>query len=85
MKWDQVRNQYPDSWVLFEAIEAHSDSGKRVIEDIAVLDRFETGSGAMKRYIELHKNDPIRELFIYNTINEKLDIKERLWMGVRRA
>lgn len=29
MKWTEARKIYPDKWLLFEAIEAHSESGKR--------------------------------------------------------
>ncbi|NSW89387.1 MAG: hypothetical protein HPY74_01675 [Firmicutes bacterium] len=85
MKWEQVRDNYPNTWVLFEAIVAHSEQGKRIIEDMAVLNTFESGTEAMRKYIELHKQNPERELFIFSTSNKELEIKEKLWMGVRRA
>lgn len=39
MKWKDIREKYPDSWVLFEALQAHSDEGKRIVNDIAVLEQ----------------------------------------------
>jgi len=34
MKWKDIREEYPDSWILLESIEAHSDQGKRVVDKI---------------------------------------------------
>ncbi len=33
MKWQQVREQYPDRWLLLEAIRTHTEGDKRVVED----------------------------------------------------
>lgn len=30
MKWDKARRVYPNKWLLFEAIEASSEGGKRL-------------------------------------------------------
>ena len=32
MKWNEARKVYPNKWLLFEAIEARSEEGKRVSE-----------------------------------------------------
>ncbi|TDX35495.1 hypothetical protein C7954_1582 [Halanaerobium congolense] len=83
MKWKDIRDEYPDSWILLEAIEAHSDHGKRVVDKIAVLDKFNNSEEAMKAYRELHKKNPERELYVAHTKNEDLEIEERKWLGVR--
>ncbi|WP_279374043.1 hypothetical protein [Clostridium arbusti] len=31
MKWEEVRKMYSEKWILFEALEAHSESEKRVM------------------------------------------------------
>ena len=83
MKWKDIRNEYPDSWILLEAIEAHSVENKRVVDKIAVLDKFNNSDEAMTAYRELHKNNPERELYVAHTKNEDLEIEERKWLGVR--
>ena len=44
MKWDDVRNTYPSQWVVIEAVEAHSEGNKRIIDKIAVIDSFMDGT-----------------------------------------
>ena len=83
MKWETVREKYPNSWVLFEAIEAHSDSGKRIVDKISVLDIFDDSSVALGVYKDIHKKEPERELYVAHTNKEKIDIIERKWLGVR--
>lgn len=84
MKWNEVRDLYKDKWILFEAIEAHSKEGMRIVEDMAVINVYEKGSEALKEYAERHKKDKRRELYVYNTSNEELSIEERTWIGVRK-
>ena len=33
MRWEEVREHYSHTWVLIEAIKAHSDSGKRILDE----------------------------------------------------
>ena len=77
MKWKDIRDEYPDSWILLEAIEAHSDQKKRVVDKIAVLDIFNNSDEAMKAYRELHKKTPEREIYVAHTKNKNLEIEER--------
>ena len=83
MKWENVREKYPNTWVLIEAIEARSANGERILEKISVLNYFENSEDAMLEYRKEHKSNPNRELYVYHTQNELLQIKERVWMGVR--
>lgn len=55
MKWKGLREKYPDSWVLFEAVQAHSNEGKRIVDDLAVLDTFNDSDDAIRAYRDLHK------------------------------
>jgi hypothetical protein len=82
-EWEQVRHQYPQKWLLIEALNAHSDSGKRVVEHIAVIDVFSDSIEAMKSYTEFHKKSPQRELYVFHTDRKELDISERRWLGIR--
>ncbi|HLC16225.1 MAG TPA: hypothetical protein VJL89_08365 [Thermodesulfovibrionia bacterium] len=83
MNWENVRENYPNQWVLVEAIEAHSESGKRIIDQLAVLNIFPDSLTAMRSYKELHKKSPNRELYVLHTNRKALDILERKWIGIR--
>jgi hypothetical protein len=83
MNWENVRENYPNQWVLVEAIEAHTESGKRILEQLAVLNTFPDSLIAMRSYKELHKKSPNRELYVLHTDRKALDIFERKWIGVR--
>ena len=83
MKWEEVREKYPGKWILFEALEAHSEEGKRKVDNISILNTFDDSSEATKIYRKIHKKDPHRELYIAHTQKDKLEIEERKWMGIR--
>lgn len=83
MKWEDIRQQYPDQWLLLEAIEAHSIADKRILEQIAVLNRYPDSVAAMNGYKELHHKAPERELYVFHTSREQLDVTERRWLGIR--
>ena len=83
MNWQNVRDKYPNQWVLLEAIEAETIENERVLKTIAVLNFYENSEDAMNEYKHEHKKNPTRELYVYHTQNEQIRIKERTWMGVR--
>jgi hypothetical protein len=83
MKWEDIRTHYPGQWLLVEAIEAHSEAGKRIVEQLTVVDVFPDSSAAMKRYAQLHRIAPERELYVLHTDRAQLDIEERWWLGIR--
>jgi hypothetical protein len=83
MEWKQVRNNYPHQWLLVEAIQAHSELGKRILEQLTVVNVFPDAQAAMKGYIQLHRQSPERELYVLHTDRETLDVAERKWLGIR--
>ena len=83
MKWPEIRNHYPHQWLLVEAIKAHSESGKRILEELAVVNTFPNSIAAMKGYQSLHHEEPGRELLVLHTDREELDVTERRWLGIR--
>lgn len=85
MQWQEVRAHYPDQWLLVEAVDAHSDDERRVVDDFAVIDSFADSTSALERYRELHRTSPRRELYVLHTSREVLDIEERQWLGVRAS
>lgn len=83
MNWQQIRQRYPNQWLLVEAIKAHSEGNKRVLEQLAVLDAFPDSVLAMQDYARLHRQTPERELYVFHTSREQLDVIERKWLGIR--
>lgn len=84
MKWKEAVRNYPNKWLLFEAIEACSKDRKRIIEDLSVINSFDDSREALKEYSEMHKRDKSREMYVYHTKNKELIIEERSWIGVRK-
>ena len=40
MIWNEIKEVHPDQWIIIEAIEAHTEGDKRVLDRIAVVDTF---------------------------------------------
>ena len=85
MRWHEVREKYPDQWLIVEALEAHTEAGKRILDRLAVVEMCPDGETALERYRALHQQYPERELYFVHTARETLDIRERQWLGIRRA
>jgi hypothetical protein len=84
MQWQEIRQHYPQQWLLLEAIQAHSEANKRILEQLAVIEAFPDSITAMKHYARLHHDAPTRELYVFHTGRETLEITERTWLGIRR-
>jgi hypothetical protein len=82
MKWQEIRQQYPRQWLLVEAVKAHSEANKRILEQLAVIGAFPDSITAMNHYAQLHRDAPQRELYVFHTSRRTLDITERRWLGV---
>jgi hypothetical protein len=64
-------------------MEAYSEGGKRIVKQFSVINTFANSVAAMKAYAKLHHEIPVRELFVFHTDREQLDITERRWLGIR--
>ncbi len=85
MRWSEVRKAHPNQWLVIEAIKARSEASQRVLEAISVLETCADGSEALRRYRSLHQQYPEREFYYVHTSRERLDIRERQWLGIRRG
>ncbi len=87
MKWQEIRKHYPQQWLLVEAIKAHSEANEsdtyRVLEQLAVVNSFPDSVTAMENYAQLRREAPERELYVFHTSREALNITERRWLGIR--
>ncbi|MCC3359020.1 hypothetical protein [Bacillus sp. REN16] len=84
LKWEKIREQYPEQWVLVEAISAFSKNSTRYFEELSVISNFPESTIAWKEYKKLHLNDPSREYYIFHTDHETIEVKEQKFIGVRR-
>jgi hypothetical protein len=84
MRWSDIRKAYPDQWLVIEAIEAHTDRRRRIVDRIAIVDVCSDGATAFARYRALHRDHPERELYFAHTRNAELEITEERWFGIRR-
>lgn len=84
MKWEQIREQFPNRCVLVESLKARTENNERIIEEMSVVDDFDNGNSAWKFYKELHSEDRSRELYIFHTNNEDIKVIEQPYLGVRR-
>jgi hypothetical protein len=84
MTWQEIRKQYPQTWLLVEALEAHTTEEKRrIIDRLAVIEKFPGFFEAMQLYKKLHGLSPQREMYVVHTVNKEIKIQEQRWTGVR--
>ena len=85
MQWTEVRQTYPNQWLVIEALEAETDSDhRRQLKRIAIVECCPDGSAALQSYRRLHQQYPIREFYFAHTHRELLDIREQFWVGIRK-
>ena len=85
MKWNEIREQYPQKWLVVEAIKARTKADHRILMQLAVLGSFSNSTAALRKYTKFHRLSPERELYVFHTSREKLTVTERMWLGVRGA
>jgi len=84
MQWSEVRQAYPDGWLIIEALQAHTvDDNRRQLDEIAVVERCVDSAEALRSYRRLHQQFPARESYFVHTSREELDIHEQQWLGSR--
>jgi hypothetical protein len=85
MTWTDVRRHYPHQWLLVEALLAHSQEGRRLVDELAVVDVFADGEAALRAYLKLHRDAPMRELYVVHSDREELEITEHALPALRAA
>ena len=84
MQWSEIRNAYPDEWLIIEALEAETTPAhQRSLKRIAVIERCPDSTVALQCYRRLHQQYPFREFYFVHTSRETLDIREQAWVGIR--
>ena len=85
MNWNEIREQYPQKWLVVEALKARTKANQRVLTQLAVLGSFSNSQAALRKYAQFHERSPERELYVFHTSRERLNVTERMWLGVRAA
>lgn len=83
MQWQNIQQHYPRQWLLLEAFNAHSEGEKRILDQLAVLETYTDSTSALHAYKTLHSEVPKRELYVFHTSRDSLDVTERSWFGIR--
>lgn len=84
MNWPQVRQAHPNQWLVIEALEAHSEERRRILDRIAVVETCPDGQAAMRCYRQLHREHPLREFYFVHTSRDELEILESPSVTARR-
>jgi len=83
MLWQDIREKYPQKWLVIEAKKFHQAEDKFVVEDFEVLDIFDKSFDAYDKYRALHRENPSKEFLFVNTNMPLLEIPTTRWLGVR--
>jgi len=80
MKWEEVREMYPNQFVKFEIIESHIIEDKEYVDEVAIIKAISDGKDAMKEFINCKDGQ-----LIYSTKNENLILSLVKHVGIRRG
>jgi len=83
MRWEELRQYYPKKWLVVEVLEAHSENGKRILDDVSAVITCTDGTEAVKTYQKLRRKYPEREFCFLHTDRNQAEFEELLWTGVR--
>lgn len=85
MIWSEIRSRYPNQWLLIEATNAQTEGDMRILDSLKVLASFHDSTQALNECAALQAQTPERELYVFHTSRETLDVHERRWNRWRVA
>ena len=80
MKWQELRNLYPDQFVKFEIVESHVEEDKEYVDEVAFIKEITDSKEAMREFRKCKQGQ-----FVYSTKNGKLIIELIKNVGIRRS
>jgi hypothetical protein len=83
MLWKDVPRQYDDTWLVIEVINAKSRKGRRLVHEVSIVDSEKESRSAYKKYQNLHRVNPNKEMYVVYSGWNELAFEERMWMGTR--
>lgn len=78
MKWEEVRNLYPNQYVKLNILDFHLEDDSKIITDVALINVIEDSKMATKELLK-SKGDTI----VYHTGSDKIVIEMRTPTGLR--
>lgn len=78
LKWEEVRIQYPNTFVKFEIVESHIEEDKEIVDDVAFIKAIKDGKEAMKEHLKCKTGQ-----YVYSTVNDRVKIQLVKYIGVR--
>lgn len=78
MKWQEVRELYPNQFIKFEIIESHEDEKFKYVDEVVIIKAIKDGREAMLEFTKC-KNGQL----VYSTENESIEIEKVKHIGIR--
>ncbi|GMA62591.1 hypothetical protein NZD89_22685 [Alicyclobacillus fastidiosus] len=72
MQWSEVREMFPDKFLLLEDLKSHIENGELHIEEVAVIRPLKDGKEAMDELMRAHN-----KVFVYHTKHEHISMPVR--------
>ncbi|MBE1553365.1 hypothetical protein [Sporosarcina limicola] len=72
MKWQEVREIFPDQYVLLSILDSHSTKNKKIVDEVALIRPIEGAEEATKALMNAEKNT-----IVYHTKNEQIVVEIR--------
>lgn len=69
MKWNEIREKYPEQFVLLKAIKSHVNGNKKIVDDVALVKIIENSKEANDLLIR-SKGDT----FVFHTSKDELSL-----------
>ena len=79
MKWEEVREIYPDKFVKLEVLDSHVEGNKEYVDEVAVIDTV-AEDDVTKELLKSEDN-----ILVYHTSKEDITLKIRNRIGLRRV
>lgn len=83
MTWQEARQQFPHQWLLFEAVQARTEQGQWVVDDLTAVRAYTSSADLLRDYYQMSEAEPERDIGFFHTDRERLDIAVQTWVGVR--
>lgn len=83
MEWLKVKGKYKETWLVVEADQAQSLNGKRLVSSVKVLADYKNSEDAYRKYQNIHKQDPKKEVYVVYSDWNELSFDELSWQGLR--
>ena len=81
MLWSEVCKDFPNSWVVVEALSSHQINDEKTVDEVMVLDVYSDSTAAWKLYKQIKQQKPKSDFLIASTVNNPLKIKIKDWVG----